>query len=287
MSGEQDRKTLIVTGTTSGMGRVIALEAAAAGFATVATVRDPERAKALEADTRSRGIGLDIRFLDITDHPAVASVVDAVANDYGHIDAVVSQAGGIFALGTAEQVPMDGFRATMETNFFGNLAVIRAVLPHLRASRGRLITTTSLNGTIGAPYNDAYTASKFALEGVMESIVPVVARSGVTATIFEPGPVATDVMAPRRRERLIAPLPVPGNPYPEPWAFLEHAVAHIPALQSSEEAAKIVVDLLTADNPPLRVLSSPWASEYASAKLADTDGSGAVKALDEYLRWGD
>jgi NAD(P)-dependent dehydrogenase (short-subunit alcohol dehydrogenase family) len=287
MSGDQQGKTLIVTGTTSGMGRAVALAAASAGFATVATVRDRERAKTLEAGAESQGTGLDIRFLDVTDHAAVTSVVSAVARDYGHIDAVVSQAGGIFALGTAEQVPMDGFRMTMETNFFGNLAVIRAVLPHLRASRGRLITTTSLNGTIGAPYNDAYTASKFALEGVMESIAPVVARSGVKATIFEPGPVATDIMAPRRRERLIAPEPVPGSPYPEPWAFLEHAVAHIPALQSSEEAAKIVVDLLTADDPPLRVLSSPWASEYASAKLADTDGSGALKALDEYLRWGD
>jgi NAD(P)-dependent dehydrogenase (short-subunit alcohol dehydrogenase family) len=142
-------------------------------------VRDPERAKALEVDGRSRGVELDIRFIDITDHAAVASVVDAVAQDYGHIDAVVSQAGGIFALGTAEQVSMAGFRATLETNFFGNLAVIRAVLPYLRASRGRLITMTSLNGVIAAPYNDAYAASKFALEGVMESIAPLVARFGV------------------------------------------------------------------------------------------------------------
>jgi NAD(P)-dependent dehydrogenase (short-subunit alcohol dehydrogenase family) len=62
-------------------------------------VRDPERAKALEVDGRSRGVELDIRFLDITDHAAVASVVDAVAQDYGHIDAVVSQAGGIFRPG--------------------------------------------------------------------------------------------------------------------------------------------------------------------------------------------
>jgi NAD(P)-dependent dehydrogenase (short-subunit alcohol dehydrogenase family) len=287
MSGDQPRKTLIVTGTTSGMGRSVALAAAGAGFATVATVRDPERAKALEADAKSQGAELDIRFLDITDHPAVASVVGAVARDYGHIDAVVSQAGGIFALGTSEQVPVDGFRVTMETNFFGSLAVIRAVLPHLRASRGRLITTTSSNGAIAAPYNDAYAASKFALEGVMESIAPVVARFGVKATIFEPGPVATDIMAPRRRERLIAPEPVPGDPYPEPWGFLERAIAHIPALQSSEEAAKIIMDLLIADNPPLRVQSSPWATEFVGAKLADTDGSGAVQALDEYLRWGD
>jgi NAD(P)-dependent dehydrogenase (short-subunit alcohol dehydrogenase family) len=173
MNGDQERKTLIVTGTTSGMGRAIAVAAGAAGYATVATVRDADRATVLEADARSQGIELDIRFLDITDHAAV-------------------------------------------TNFFGNLAVIRAVLPHLRSSRGRLITTTSANGVIGAPYDDAYVASKFALEGVMESIAPLVSRFGVKATIFEPGPVATDVMAPRRRARLLAPEPVRDDPYQDP-----------------------------------------------------------------------
>jgi NAD(P)-dependent dehydrogenase (short-subunit alcohol dehydrogenase family) len=83
-----------------------------------------------------------------------------------------------------------------------------------------------LQHKVGAPYNDAYTASKFALEGVMESIVPLVARFGVKATIFEPGPVATDVMAPRRRERLIAPESVRDNPYVEPWTFLERTIAN-------------------------------------------------------------
>jgi NAD(P)-dependent dehydrogenase (short-subunit alcohol dehydrogenase family) len=287
MNGDQDRKTLIVTGTTSGMGREIALAAGAAGYATVATVRDAERAKTLEADARSQGTELDIRFLDITDHAAVASVVDAVAADYGHIDAVVSQAGGIFALGTAEQVPMEGFRATLETNFFGNLAVIRAVLPHLRASRGRLITTTSANGVIGAPYDDAYAASKFALEGVMESIAPLVARFGVKATIFEPGPVATDVMAPRRRARLIAPEPVRDDPYQDPWAFLERAIANTGAVQPAEDAAKIVLDLLTADEPPLRAQSSAWATEFVAPKLADADGNGAYQAMDDYLHLAD
>jgi NAD(P)-dependent dehydrogenase (short-subunit alcohol dehydrogenase family) len=287
MSSNQERKTLIVTGTTSGMGRAIALAAPDGGFATVATVRDPERAKALEADAKRQGVDLDIRFLDITDHAAVASVVDAVVKDYGHIDAVVSQAGGIFALGTAEQVPMEGFRATLETNFFGNLAVIRAVLPHLRASRGRLITTTSLNGAIAAPYNDAYAASKFALEGVMESIAPLISRFGVKATIFEPGPVATDVMAPRRKERLIAPEPVRDNPYQDPWAFLERVISNTGAVQPSEEVAKVIVDLLNADEPPLRVQSSAWTTEFVGAKLADTDGDRTFEALDNYLKLGD
>jgi NAD(P)-dependent dehydrogenase (short-subunit alcohol dehydrogenase family) len=182
---------------------------------------------------------------------------------------------------------MDGFRATLETNFFGHLAVIRAVLPHLRASRGRLITTTSINGVIAAPYNDAYAASKFALEGVMESIAPLISRFGVKATIFEPGPVATDVMAPRRQERLIAPEPVRDNPYQDPWAFLVRVISNTGAVQPSEEVAKIIVDLLNADEPPLRVQSSAWTTEFVGAKLADTDGDRTFEALDDYLKLGD
>jgi NAD(P)-dependent dehydrogenase (short-subunit alcohol dehydrogenase family) len=217
----------------------------------------------------------------------VTAVVDAVAKDYGHIDAVLSQAGGIFALGTAEQTPMEGFRTTMETNFFGNLAVIKAVLPYLRASRGRLITTTSANGAIAAPYNDAYTASKFALEGVVESIAPLVARFGVKTTILEPGPVATDVMAPRRQERLIVPESIRDSPYEEPWTFLERVISNTGVLQSSEEVAQLVLDLLDTDEPPMRVQTSAWTTEFVGAKLADTDGSHTFKALDSYLRLGD
>ncbi|GAA5196238.1 oxidoreductase [Rugosimonospora acidiphila] len=287
MSGDQGRRTLIVTGATSGMGRAIALRAARAGWATIATVRDPERARALEFDAKEQRLELDIRYLDITDHPAVTEVVEAVGRDYGHIDAVVSQAGGIFALGTAEQIPMAGFRATMENNFFGNLAVIRAVLPHLRASRGRLITTTSANGAIAAPYNDAYAASKFALEGVMEGVAPLLARFGVKATILEPGPIATDVMAPRRRERLIAPVPVPDDPYVDPWVFLERVIAHTGAVQPAEDVARQVLELLDAEAPPLRAQTSPWTTEFVTPKLADADGSRAFTALEDYLRLGD
>ncbi len=132
-----DKQVLIVTGATSGMGRVIALDAAAAGYAVIATGRNPARMAQLEADAAARDVAVDVRHLEITDHTEIATLVRHVAQRYGHIDALVSQAGGIFALGTSEQITMDGFRYVMERNFFGNLAVIKAVLPHLRASRGR------------------------------------------------------------------------------------------------------------------------------------------------------
>jgi len=121
----------------------------------------------------------------------------------------------------------------------------------------------------------------------MESIAPLISRFGVKATIFEPGPVATDVMAPRRQERLIAPEPVRDNPYQDPWAFLVRVISNTGAVQASEEVAKIIVDLLNADEPPLRVQSSAWTTEFVGAKLADTDGDRTFEALDDYLKLGD
>lgn len=288
MTSDEQRKVLIVTGTTSGMGRTVALDAAAAGYAVVATGRDEERMKDLEQEAARRGVELDIRFLEITDHNAVNALVADVAETYGRIDAVLSQAGGIFALGTAEQITMDGFRHVMETNFFGNLAVIKAVLPHLRASRGRLVVTTSANGLVGAPYNDAYASSKFALEGAVESLAPVVARYGVRTTIVEPGPVATDVMAPRRFEKLLPNATITDSPYPEPWEFLSRVIANTGGVQPVEEIGPMILDLLASPEPPLRLQTAQWAVDFVAPKMsADLDGARVNAASDAYIALAD
>ncbi|MEV6902769.1 SDR family NAD(P)-dependent oxidoreductase [Amycolatopsis sp. NPDC051372] len=277
-------KVLLVTGTTSGMGRTIALDAAAAGYTVVATGRDEQRMAELAKEAKARQVELDIRFLEITDHPAVYALIGAVARIHGHLDAVVSQAGGIFALGTAEQITMDGFRFVLETNFFGNLAVIKAALPHLRASKGRLIVTTSANGLVGAPYNDAYAASKFALEGAVESLAPVVARYGVRTTIVEPGPVATEVMAPRRFEKLLLHDAVENSPYPEPWDFLSRVIGNTGGVQAVEEVGPQILDLLARDNPPLRFQTAQWARDFVAPKLsADLDGKKVYEASEAYI----
>jgi NAD(P)-dependent dehydrogenase (short-subunit alcohol dehydrogenase family) len=283
-----DKKVLVVTGATSGMGRVIALDAAAAGYQVVATGRDPERMGQLEQDAAQRGVELDIRYLDITDHAGIRTLIGQVAEKHGHIDAVVSQAGGIFALGTAEQISMEGFRYVFERNFFGNLAVIKAVLPHLRASKGRLIVTTSANGLVGAPFNDAYASSKFALEGAVESLAPAVARYGVKTTIIEPGPVATDVMAPRRFEKLLPNEHVENSPYPEPWDLLSRIIGNTGAVQPVEEVGPQILDLLSQENPPLRFQTARWATDFVAPKMSgDLDGRKVGAANEAYLALAD
>jgi NAD(P)-dependent dehydrogenase (short-subunit alcohol dehydrogenase family) len=288
MMAAKDNKVLLVTGATSGMGRVIALDAAGAGYTVIATGRDAELIERLKTDSSSRDVGIDVRYLEITDHVEVRALVTDVAKRYGRLDAVVSQAGGIYALGTTEQISMEAWRYVFERNFFGNLAVIKAVLPHLRASKGRLIVTTSANGVIGAPYNDAYAASKFALEGAVESLAPAVARFGVKTTIVEPGPVATDVMAPRRFERLLPNEPVENSPYPEPWQLLSKIIANTGAVSPAEEIGPQILDLLDRDNPPLRFQNTKWTTDFVSPKIeADLDGDRANAANEAYIALGD
>ncbi|QYN25730.1 SDR family NAD(P)-dependent oxidoreductase [Amycolatopsis sp. DSM 110486] len=161
---------------------------------------------------------------------------------------------------------------------------MKAALPHLRASKGRLIVTTSANGLVGAPYNDAYAASKFALEGAVESLAPVVARYGVRTTIVEPGPVATDVMAPRRFEKLRPHDAVENSPYPEPWDFLSRVIGNTGGVQAVEEVGPQILDLLGRDNPPLRFQTAQWARDFVAPKLsADLDGKKVYEASEVYI----
>ena len=123
--------------------------------------------------------------------PSVTACIDGVVADHGSLDVLVNNAGRGF-VGTIEQVSMDEMREVMEVNFFGVVAATKAAMPHLRASGGRVITVTSVGGVVGQPFNEAYCAAKFAVEGFMESLAPVAATVGVHVSVIEPGPVATE-----------------------------------------------------------------------------------------------
>ncbi|MEU7589584.1 SDR family NAD(P)-dependent oxidoreductase [Micromonospora sp. NPDC049230] len=189
MSGQ----TVLITGTSTGIGLEIALGCARAGWRTVATMRDVARADRLRDAAATAGVAdlIDVRPLDVTDPDAVTGCVEDVIGAYGRLDAVVNNAGAGH-VGTLEQDSVDDVRAVMEVNFFGVLHVSRAALPHLRTSRGRLVTVSSVGGIVGQPFNEAYCAAKFAVEGYLESLAPLAATTGVRVTLVEPGAVASE-----------------------------------------------------------------------------------------------
>ncbi|MFD4143894.1 SDR family oxidoreductase [Streptomyces sp. NPDC058572] len=275
-------KVVLITGTSSGIGLAAAVAAAQAGWRTVATLRDTGRADALRKAAAEAGVELDIRQLDVTDEASVTAAIDGVIADHGRLDAVVNNAGAGH-LGTLENESVDDVRQVMEVNFFGVLHVSKAALPHLRAAGGRLITVTSVGGIIGQPFNEAYCAAKFAVEGYMESLAPVAAKLGVSVSVVEPGAVATEFVNNLGLD-LESEIAAAG-PYTEALrAYVDRTVSQfLSGAQTPEEAAASVLETLTAERPAFRVQTSEWARGFTGTKLADLDGSAVLRLTGGWL----
>ncbi|MFJ9862768.1 SDR family oxidoreductase [Streptomyces sp. NPDC101165] len=268
-------KVVLITGTSSGIGLAAAVSAARAGWTTVATLRDVSRSDALRKAAAEAGVEVDIRRLDVTDEASITSAIDGVLADYGHLDAVVNNAGAGH-LGTLENESVAEVRKVMEVNFFGVLNVSKAAMPHLRASGGRLITVTSVGGVIGQPFNEAYCAAKFAVEGYMESLAPVAAAHGVSVSVVEPGAVATEFVA-NVGVDLEEAVAAAGVYAPQLNAYVNRTVAQfLDGAQTAEGAAESVIEALTADEPAFRLQTSDWARGFVGTKLTDLDGSAVL-----------
>jgi len=185
-----EKKVWFITGAGRGMGVDIAKAALAAGHAVVATGRNPEKV------TAAVGAADDLLAvtLDITDPADAEAAVRTAVDRFGRIDVLVNNAGNFYA-GFFEEISPEHFRAQIETNLFGPVNVTRAVLPVMRAQRAGLVVTMSSRGGIsGQPFTSAYAASKFAVEGWMESLTPEVAPFGIRTMLVEPGFFRTDLL---------------------------------------------------------------------------------------------
>ncbi|HEX8385390.1 MAG TPA: SDR family NAD(P)-dependent oxidoreductase, partial [Rubricoccaceae bacterium] len=190
LADRKDQKVWIVTGAGRGMGVDIARAALAAGHAVVATGRNTE------AVTRALGEAGDLLVaeLDVTRPEDAEAAVAAAVDRFGRVDVLVNNAGNFYA-GFFEEVTSEHFRAQVETNLFGPVNVTRAVLPVMRAQRsGLVVTVSSTAGLVGGPFTSAYAASKFAVEGWMESLAPEVAPFGVRTMLVEPGFFRTELL---------------------------------------------------------------------------------------------
>ena len=264
-------KTVLITGTSSGIGLATAVAAARSGWHVVATMRDTSKASALRNAADQAGVPVDIRVLDVTDPASVATCLAGL----DRLDALVNNAGAGH-LGTLEQENIDDVCAVMEVNFYGVLEVTKAALPLLRASGGRVVTVTSVGGVVGQPFNEAYCAAKFAVEGFMESLAPVAATVGVAVSVVEPGAVASEFVS--NVGDTDALLEDAGPYAPALSAYLDRTRGAFAAAQAADDVAARMVELLESPRPPFRVLTSDTARAFAGTKLADLDGS-AVQAL--------
>ncbi|MGH3679827.1 MAG: SDR family NAD(P)-dependent oxidoreductase [Natronosporangium sp.] len=272
----------LVTGASSGIGLACAVAAARAGFTTVATVRSP----AAEPVVReAAGAAVDVVRLEVTDPASVEQCLRSVVDRHGRLDALVNNAGNAGLRTTLELGSLAALRACMEVNFFGLVAVSRAAMPHLRATGGRLVTISSVRGVIGQPFNEAYSAAKFAVEGFMEALAPVAAEVGVAVSLVEPAAVLDTAFV---ANAPADPAATPTGPYAAAFDGYRRWVqtGAVEGAQTAAEVAAVVVRALTEDRPAFRIQTSEYARRYVARKLADPDGSAIQQLTRSWLRGG-
>jgi NAD(P)-dependent dehydrogenase (short-subunit alcohol dehydrogenase family) len=187
-----EKKVWFITGAGRGMGVDIAKAALAAGNAVVATGRSIERVR----EALGEAGDLLVVKLDVTDPADAVAAVEAAMDRFGRIDVLVNNAGNFIA-GFFEEISPEQFRWQIETNLFGPMNITRAVLPVMRKQRsGLVIAISSTAGLIGQEFCTAYAASKFGIEGWIESLTPEVAPFGIRTMLVEPGFFRTDLLTP-------------------------------------------------------------------------------------------
>ena len=276
-----EQSVALVTGTSSGIGLWTAVGLARAGMTVVATMRNPDRAGPLLTAAADAGVEVDVRALDVTDRTAAAACVRTVQQDHGGIEALVNNAGqGL--VGTLEQTDDASLQAQLDVNYLAVAALTRLVLPAMReAGRGRIVTVSSVGGVIGQPFADAYCGAKFAVEGLMQSLAPVAARFGVGISVVEPAAVASEFVANLDNET--AP-DEPDDPYRlYRKAYLTRSARAFAAAQHPRDAAAVVVEAATTNQPKFRWQTSPGAAAFASLSLADLDGRRVLEQTETWL----
>jgi len=257
-----DKNIWFITGAGRGMGVDLAKAALAAGNAVVATGRN--------TDTVTKAIGkaedLLVVKLDVTSPEDAAAAVTAAVDRFGRIDVLVNNAGNFYA-GFFEEITAQDFRAQVETLLFGPMNVTRAVLPVMRAQRsGLVVTISSTAGIRGGEFLTAYAASKFGVEGWMESLTPEVAPFGIRTMLVEPGFFRTELLTPESTNYAEPTI----EDYAEKTRQTVTAWSSMSGKQGGDPAklAKALIQLARQDEPPLR-----WAA-----------GADAIEAVEQKAR---
>ena len=242
----EEKQVGFVTGAGRGLGADIVKAALAAGHAVIATGRDERKVAAVFGEHDD----LFTVALDVTDPSSAEAAVQAGVERFGRVDVVVNNAAN-FNAGFFEELTPEEFRGQIETTFFGPVNVLRAALPVLRRQRsGLLLTVSSTAGIVGGEFLSGYAASKFAVEGLMESIAAEVASFGIRTMIVEPGFFRTELLTPestRYATSTIADYAERTEETVAAWKSMNGKQGGDPA-----KLAAALVELATRETQPLR-----------------------------------
>lgn len=188
----KEKKVAIITGSSSGIGFETSILLARNGFRTFATMRNLDKASRLSGLVKKEDLDLKILRLDVTDDNSVRESIEKIISETKRIDILVNNAG--FAIfGALEDTLLDEMKEQFETNFFGSVRTIQAVLPTMKKqSKGKIINVSSMVGRFGVPFNSLYVSTKFALEGLTESLRYELHNFGIDVVLVEPGIIKSD-----------------------------------------------------------------------------------------------
>jgi NAD(P)-dependent dehydrogenase (short-subunit alcohol dehydrogenase family) len=247
-------KIALVTGSSSGFGLLTSIELARAGFRVVATMRDLRRRERLDQAAAAAGLSatIDVRALDVTNFDIIPDFVNSVVRDYGRVDVLVNNAGFAVA-GFAEDIKLEELRLQFETNFFGAVAMTKAVLPVMRRQKsGHIIQVSSIAGLHGSVTVSSYSASKHALEGWSESLRMEVNSLGIKVVLVEPGAFQTDIWT--RGAKMGEQSTKETSPNLQRSLRMRSAIEKIPKADPIA-VARLIVAIAQNPNPKLRYLA--------------------------------
>jgi len=273
-------KVCVVTGCSSGVGLYCAVLFAKKGFITYATMRNPSKSEKLREVAQQHGVSEDllkVAALDVADQASVDSFFDQILQTHGFVDILVNNA-GFSVQGTIENLTVEDGKFQFETNVWGCVRTMKKVLPLMRQKRsGKVLTVTSVGGFNGTPFNDVYCASKFAMEGMIESMAPLYRSFNVSLVLIEPGAILTEFIDNAAKRP-------PSDP--ELVKYMDAVFSAFKPLftpefgQTGEQVGEIIVNTAMEDDPSLRVQTNQgpvYQAMYAS-KLVDRTGKAGLEA---------
>jgi len=245
-------KVIVITGASSGIGLLTTVELARRGHTVVATMRDLTRRTRLDEALAAAGVsgGVECRRLNVTEFGSIPGVVEEIVRDRGRIDVLVNNAGFAVA-GFSEDLKMEEIRMQLETNFFGHVAMTKAVIPVMRKQgSGHIIMISSIAGRAAAPVTGAYAASKFALEGWSEWLRIELRSLGIRVVLVEPGAFQTDIW--ERNAHLGEFAVSPQSPNHERGKRFTEVVRTKVHKRDARVVAELIARIAETPNPKLR-----------------------------------
>ena len=259
-------KIAVVTGSSSGIGFETALALAREGYYTYATMRNTRKGGTILDIAKKENLKIEVLELDVDREDTIKSSITKIIHDKKRIDILVNNA-GYFLVGCLEDLSVDDVKAQFETNFFGVIRTIQEVLPTMRSQKsGIIVNISSVAGRIGFPVTPAYISSKFALEGLSESMRYELAPFNIKTVIIEPGVIKTNLFATLKKTTK------PGSVYNDITEKVMQGLTMMSQMATPpQEVARTIVNAVKSENPLPRYPVGNDAVMFLEAKKNKTD----------------